>query len=76
LAQRLLSEIKDLRIPVAFSKNKFVNISLSIGISTFPNDANAGEDLLQKADEALYWVKSRGRGDIALYEEIEKKTGN
>jgi diguanylate cyclase (GGDEF)-like protein len=73
LAQRLLAEIKDMRIPVAFSKEKFVKVSLSIGIATFPNDSNIGEDLLQKADEALYWVKSHGRGNIALYGEIEKK---
>lgn len=73
LAQRLLDEIKDTRIPISFSKDKFVNISLSIGIATFPNDSNVGEDLLQKADEALYWVKSHGRGNIALYGEIVKK---
>ncbi|MBU2530559.1 MAG: sensor domain-containing diguanylate cyclase [Elusimicrobia bacterium] len=72
LAKRLSDEIKDIRIPVAFSKEEFVKISMSIGISTFPHDANTGEVLLQKADEALYWVKSHGRGGIALYEETVK----
>ncbi|MEA3306945.1 MAG: sensor domain-containing diguanylate cyclase, partial [Elusimicrobiota bacterium] len=67
LAQRLLDEIEDIRVPVAFSKDKFVNISLSIGIATFPYDAATGDDLLRVADEALYWAKSHGRGNIALY---------
>ena len=81
LAQRLQDEIKEIRIPVPFSKEKFVNITLSIGIATFPNDASSSDDLLNKADEALYWVKSHGKSGIALYEEIVKKekqqgTGN
>ncbi len=72
-SKRLLDEIKDMRIPVSFSKDKFVNISLSIGIATFPDDASSGDALLQKADEALYWVKSHGRGNIALYGETVRK---
>jgi len=74
LAQRLSAEIAELRIPVPFSKTRELKISLSIGISTFPQDASAIEAMLEKADDALYWVKSHGRGKIALYSDVAEET--
>jgi diguanylate cyclase (GGDEF)-like protein len=75
LAQRLSQELSELRIPVPFSKAKELRVTLSIGVSTFPQDAATMDGLLEKADDALYWVKSHGRGKIALYSEVaeEKK---
>lgn len=75
LAQRLSSELAELRIPVPFSSAKELRVTMSIGVSTFPQDASTMDALLEKADDALYWVKSHGRGKIALYSEIaeEKK---
>lgn len=37
-------------------------IGASIGISVFPRDGNTWEDLLQKADIAMYKAKLKGRG--------------
>ena len=75
LAERLGEEIAELRIPVPFSRARELKISVSVGISTFPQDASTMETLLEKADDALYWVKSHGRGSIALYSKVaeEKK---
>jgi len=75
LAQRLSQELAELRIPVPFSKTRELRVTMSIGISTFPADASSMDALLEKADDALYWVKSHGRGKIALYSEVaeEKK---
>jgi len=75
LAQRLSQEISEVRVPVPFSKARELRVTFSIGISTFPQDASTMDALLEKADDALYWVKSHGRGKIALYSEVaeEKK---
>lgn len=72
LARRLSAEIKNLRIPVPFSSNKEISLSLSIGISSYPQDASKQQELLAKADEALYWVKSHGRDAIKACCEINK----
>ena len=37
------------------------NISGSIGISIYPNDADDEKDLIRKADQAMYLAKSQGR---------------
>ncbi|MBF0417219.1 MAG: diguanylate cyclase [Magnetococcales bacterium] len=43
-------------------------IGASIGISRFPTDADNGDDLLKKADMALYAVKKAGRNHHRLYD--------
>jgi diguanylate cyclase (GGDEF)-like protein len=45
-----------------------VNIGTSIGIATAPGDGLDAEDLLKKADIALYAVKSAGRGGWRFFE--------
>ena len=72
LARRLAAEIREIKIPVPFSKTRELSVSVSLGISTVPADASSMETLLEKADDALYWVKSHGRGGIALAGDVEK----
>ena len=76
IASRLAVQSSEIRIPVAFSKTGEVRLTVSQGIATFPDDAGSQEELLQKADEALYWVKSHGKGAIALYGDVIKGTVN
>jgi diguanylate cyclase (GGDEF)-like protein len=44
------------------------NFTISLGVSSFPDDAVKTEDLIQKADQALYHAKSTGRNKVDLYE--------
>ncbi len=51
-------------------------VTVSIGVSTCNPDANSvPEELIAKADEALYYAKSHGRNRIASYKEISEKAG-
>jgi diguanylate cyclase (GGDEF)-like protein len=47
-----------------------LHITLSIGISSAPEDAQSGKDLIQKADTALYYAKKVGRNRLANAAEI------
>jgi diguanylate cyclase (GGDEF)-like protein len=40
------------------------NMSVSVGISTYPEDASKIETLIEKADTALYKAKRRGRNKV------------
>jgi len=42
-------------------ENQEANITASIGISIFPQDGEAADVLLNKADKAMYYAKSKGR---------------
>lgn len=45
-----------------------LQISLSAGAAFYPEDADGPDMLLQRADEALYRAKRRGRNQIAVYD--------
>ena len=64
---RLLQDLRQLRIPVPFSSQKELTVTASIGIAAFPEDGRTAEDLIHRADEALYWVKTRGRDGVSTY---------
>lgn len=49
----------------------YPNISLSLGISAFPADAETGELILQKSDEALYMAKRMGKNYVYVYHDPE-----
>jgi diguanylate cyclase (GGDEF)-like protein len=47
--------------------------TISIGIATFPSDADSYEQLLQKADTSLYYVKKElGRNKSCAYSSVPK----
>ncbi|HTO52754.1 MAG TPA: EAL domain-containing protein [Myxococcota bacterium] len=64
VAQKLLSLLRE-PLPL---KGREHRVSASIGIACFPNDATSPEELLKKADSAMYRAKSSGRDRFAFWE--------
>jgi diguanylate cyclase (GGDEF)-like protein/PAS domain S-box-containing protein len=76
----ILPEIKDREHAAAVSmkiiqsvsqpidvNNQNVSVGASIGISLYPEDAADAEELVQKADIAMYQVKKTGKGSCQFY---------
>ncbi|MGG1662314.1 EAL domain-containing protein [Brevibacillus sp. NRS-1366] len=64
VAEQIMSELQR-----SFSLNgQVLNVSSSIGISMFPQDGDNAEDLLKRADTALYTVKSRGKNGYDFFD--------
>jgi diguanylate cyclase (GGDEF)-like protein len=63
------------RIREIVEKHKFraydemTDVSVSIGIATYPDDCNTAEDLIENSDKALYMAKSRGRNKVCTYQD-------
>ncbi|HQU70804.1 MAG TPA: diguanylate cyclase [Calditrichia bacterium] len=49
-------------------------VTISIGVAAFPEDALTGDDLVEKADRALYLAKAGGRNQARLYEALTPGT--
>lgn len=62
------NKVKDLldAINMICSKYPSVNLSASIGIAIYPNNAKTLDELYAKADEALYEAKKRGKGQAVF----------
>ena len=64
LAERLLESISEtIDLP---KHDAQVEVRVSIGISSFPDDGHSREALLEAADKAMYEVKSRGKSGFAF----------
>ena len=58
------------RLRKQFSELKFENlpqITISLGIATYPSDGPELEDLIKKADSAMYAAKRAGRNKVVKY---------
>lgn len=64
LAERIRKAIESFSFTVG---KETTQVTVSIGIATFPQDAQASQDLISRADKALYAAKSRGRNRIVAY---------
>lgn len=63
LARKLREAIEQHTIYVRREKSF---ITVSVGMATFPQDAQMKEELIQKADEALYQAKRQGRNRVCI----------
>lgn len=59
LAEKVRSAIAGARLPVG-------QVTASLGVASFPEDGLDAEQLLRRADGALYLAKDRGRDRVEL----------
>ena len=45
-----------------------VGVSASLGVSCYPEHGSTPQDLIQKADQAMYSVKEQGKDAVGLAE--------
>ncbi len=70
-AFRLGLELIDKARDYKFSSKQEVKVTLSAGLASFPDDTLNPDELLEKADKALYQSKNEGRNRISPYKKIE-----
>jgi diguanylate cyclase (GGDEF)-like protein len=63
-AERFRRKIRQIRFTHA---GKEVAVTASFGVACAPHHGNAVEELLERADEALYLSKQRGRDRVTVY---------
>lgn len=66
VAQRILRDLEKLRLGTA-RKTKRLRVSASIGAAIYPEDARSVEELINRADSALYMAKRSGRQKFIFY---------
>ncbi len=65
LAQKLVKLIKSTKLPTK-KETARIELTISLGIASFPEDGKNEDTLLKKADEALYHAKESGRNQVCL----------
>ncbi len=67
LAERIRKEIESSAFPFRERQPKGI-VSVSAGVACYPQNGSTAEDILKKADEALYRAKEKGRNQVQVAE--------
>ncbi|MDP4090407.1 MAG: diguanylate cyclase, partial [Bacillota bacterium] len=67
IAERIRKEVEAHKF--ILPDNKEINITISLGIATYPETAEDNEALYKNADKALYKAKNTGRNRVCYYDE-------
>ena len=70
-AEIVAAKIVDLMSQPYTIKGGELNISISIGISLYPDNGDDSDTLFKKADDTMYYVKRHGRNNFKYYSSIE-----
>jgi diguanylate cyclase (GGDEF)-like protein len=71
-AEAIRQAVGSLRVPVG--EGVYGEFTVSIGMAFYPNDGEAADLLLRRADQALYRAKHLGRNQVALFEAADMAT--
>ena len=68
LAERIREAIAEMRVTTDDEPPKALGVTASLGIAAFPESkAQTGEDLVRRADRALYRAKKTGKNRVELF---------
>lgn len=67
IANRMLESVRKSKIK---AKNKEITQTTSMGFALFSDDAKDLEELIERADEALYLAKKRNKNNFAYFKEV------
>lgn len=73
IAERLRKTIEKTGFPIGDGKT--LKVTMSIGIATYPADADTKSLLISRADETLYLAKKEGRNRAYVYGEVKGRLG-
>jgi diguanylate cyclase (GGDEF)-like protein len=73
MAERLRTSVMD--NPFIIDEDR-LSVTVSIGVATHPNDAETKEDLISRADQALYFAKESGRNRVCTWKDAAKRAGH
>lgn len=70
-AQQRAEEIREAfsRLVSIASDRQYGDVTLSVGVAVYPDDAESATELRRKADAALYTAKRAGRNRVVMYSE-------
>ncbi|MCU9614747.1 diguanylate cyclase [Caldibacillus lycopersici] len=67
IGEMLLTNVRQLNIPNVTAQGDTPYVTISVGCATLlPNDRLAPEDLIHRADQALYKAKENGRNQVVV----------
>lgn len=66
VAERIRRDVHKFEFPSIVAGQPHLNCTISIGVAGFPLNANDKDELIQKADGALYKAKAKGRNKVVL----------
>jgi len=68
VAEKIRRAIENTPFPKAETQ-PLGRLTVSVGLASFPEDAEDGSELIHRADQGLYLAKSRGRNQVGIYQE-------
>jgi diguanylate cyclase (GGDEF)-like protein len=71
VANKLRKTIGDTILESTSRPGMTLKVTISGGVASFPLDGQTGEQLILRADRALYWAKENGRNRIATMADVE-----
>ena len=58
------------------SATQTVNVTISVGVSTYPENGETPQQIIEYADQGLYYAKEHGRNQVGLAEYLENPPQN